>query len=414
LISSRERIKEMDKSLVFITSSGRALTLADKLADELNQTDYCEATLWTKEGQAQPTATIIEMLEKASAKYDFAVIILAKDDVMVKDIGKSLKARDNCIFEAGLFMGALGRERCFLVVDVKEEDLPSDLGGIIHQEFSEPENLGTPQEDRSECAKAIAHAVQSIKDYIDHARKQGDTARNKSLVNLLSWRDLLEKEKLATQGGNLEEGQVVVTETQPVETKYLPASRVRQNIDQGVSYIYFFHGDELGAQRICWLLQMILLAPMFKSSSEKEANDFDTRQKKVKEGKTQVLEDLRKICTNQSVKIIALPDRPILQYCIHNANNPATARAYLKCKDDKYLEWATGSEAFEFWKAIKQEHVFKPKKTRAMFYEAIGLDGRKLKDYYDSIDQHMALYFPGIDDEVRKLCVEGIPRNEPG
>ena len=98
----------MDKSRIFIASSGRTLLLAEKLRDEL-QTEFCEVTLWSEEGRRQPGATIIEMLEKASKTYDFAVIILARDDVMVREAGDAgtRKARDNCVFEAGLFMAAL-------------------------------------------------------------------------------------------------------------------------------------------------------------------------------------------------------------------------------------------------------------------------------------------------------------------
>ena len=84
----------MDKSRVFIASSSRALTLAQKLGEELDATPFCEATLWTKASEGL-AATIIETLEHASATYDFAVIVLAKADVMVKDEGELLKARDN-------------------------------------------------------------------------------------------------------------------------------------------------------------------------------------------------------------------------------------------------------------------------------------------------------------------------------
>jgi predicted nucleotide-binding protein len=49
--------------------------------------------------------------------------------------------RDNCIFELGLFMGALGRERSLIVkprgADIK---MPSDLLGIMPLEYA----AGTP------------------------------------------------------------------------------------------------------------------------------------------------------------------------------------------------------------------------------------------------------------------------------
>ena len=102
--ATQQRASDMngktDKSSIFIASSGRTLVLAEKLRDEL-RTEFCEATLWSEEGRLQPGAVIIEMLEGAAAKYDFAVVILAKDDVMIGGKGETLKARDNCVFEAG-------------------------------------------------------------------------------------------------------------------------------------------------------------------------------------------------------------------------------------------------------------------------------------------------------------------------
>jgi len=151
----------MDKSRIFIASSGRTLVLAEKLQDELRG-DFCDATLWSEEGRHQTGRTIYEMLQSAAEQYDFAVIILAKDDVMTVGGGEARKARDNCVFEAGLFMSAIGRERCFLVNSVSPSDLPSDLGGIISTPFDEPADLT----DRSACAKAIAGAAANLKDII--------------------------------------------------------------------------------------------------------------------------------------------------------------------------------------------------------------------------------------------------------
>lgn len=126
------------------------------------RTDYSEATLWSEEGRLQPSAAIIEMLEGAVEQYDFAVIILAKDDVVNIATGKTLKARDNCVFEAGLFMSAIGRKRCFLVNSVVQSDLPSDLGGIISVPFEEPSNLT----DRLACARAMESVAGELKTIV--------------------------------------------------------------------------------------------------------------------------------------------------------------------------------------------------------------------------------------------------------
>ena len=47
----------MDKSRIFIASSGRTLVLAEKLQDELRG-DFCDATLWSEEGRHQTGRTI--------------------------------------------------------------------------------------------------------------------------------------------------------------------------------------------------------------------------------------------------------------------------------------------------------------------------------------------------------------------
>ena len=80
---------------IFIASSDGALTLAEKLRDEL-RTDFCEARLWSEEIRGETSSTTIEMLEKATAKYDFAVIVLTKDDVLASQRGNTLKTRDHC------------------------------------------------------------------------------------------------------------------------------------------------------------------------------------------------------------------------------------------------------------------------------------------------------------------------------
>ncbi len=152
----------MAKSEIFVASSSRTLLLAEKLRDELN-TEFSQATLWREESRTQAGSTIIELLEGVQKQYDFAVIFLAKDDVLTSGDHQNLKARDNCVFEAGLFMSAIGRKRCFLVNSVTQSDLPSDLAGIISIPFEEPPNL----RDRKACGAAIIQIAELLKDIVE-------------------------------------------------------------------------------------------------------------------------------------------------------------------------------------------------------------------------------------------------------
>jgi Predicted nucleotide-binding protein containing TIR-like domain len=179
----------MVKSKIFVASSGRTLVLADKLRDELN-TQFSKVTLWDEASRARPGLTVIEWLESLQNQYDFAIILLTKDDLLSLKDHQTLKARDNCIFEAGLFMSALGRKRCFLVNSVNQNDLPSDLAGIISMPFQEPPNL----QEREACNEAIIRVAGRLKDIV-----QRDGPRVPQ-ITITSPRDVLEGGESRSEG----------------------------------------------------------------------------------------------------------------------------------------------------------------------------------------------------------------------
>lgn len=64
-------------------------------------------------------------------RFDFGVFVLSRDDAAVIRKEEVSVARDNVIFEAGMFAEKMGRERVFLVAphDGKKLHLPTDLLG---------------------------------------------------------------------------------------------------------------------------------------------------------------------------------------------------------------------------------------------------------------------------------------------
>jgi hypothetical protein len=77
---------------------------------------------------------VLTRLVTLSKEADFAVFILAPDDRVEIRERTFATARDNIIFEAGLFMGTLGPERVFLLIPQSYEQLrtPSDFGGLTY------------------------------------------------------------------------------------------------------------------------------------------------------------------------------------------------------------------------------------------------------------------------------------------
>ena len=78
----------------------------------------------------------LETLVKAKRQYDFAILVLTPDDLANKKGAQLFLPRDNVVFELGLFMGALGKDRTFILLKKKEQiGLRSDLAGITTAEL---------------------------------------------------------------------------------------------------------------------------------------------------------------------------------------------------------------------------------------------------------------------------------------
>lgn len=120
---------------LFIGSSVEGKKVAEVIQASLEY--EVEATLWTQE-LFGPMTTTFETLVDVVRTFDFAVIIMTADDVMIKRGVEHKAPRDNLLFEVGLFTGFLGRARTF-VVHPRGNDLefPSDFSGVTLLSFQQ-------------------------------------------------------------------------------------------------------------------------------------------------------------------------------------------------------------------------------------------------------------------------------------
>jgi predicted nucleotide-binding protein len=121
---------------LFIGSSRESLPVATKIKNGLSNHPL-SIYLWTEE-IFTPSDTNIEALEHELERADFSILVLGPDDKIFSRGKDADGPRDNVIFELGLFMGALTRQRTFFVVprgaDLK---IPTDLGGVTPLAYSE-------------------------------------------------------------------------------------------------------------------------------------------------------------------------------------------------------------------------------------------------------------------------------------
>lgn len=118
----------MHRPPLFIGSSTEGLEVAYAIQENLEFD--CEATVWPQ-GVFQPSSAALVDLYAFSRHAEFAVFVFAPDDVVHMRGARQPAVRDNVIFELGLFVGALGPQRCFfLIPHGADMHLPSDLIGV--------------------------------------------------------------------------------------------------------------------------------------------------------------------------------------------------------------------------------------------------------------------------------------------
>lgn len=148
----------MSKPSVFIASSVEGLPVAESINSNLDHVSY--PTMWPT-GAFKLGSNAIDSLVKKSSDVDFAVFVFTPDDVATIRTESQPVVRDNVLFELGLFIGALGKERCYIVRPRGSEmHLPSDLLGVTAADYE----AARPDKD---LGSALNHACKQIKNRID-------------------------------------------------------------------------------------------------------------------------------------------------------------------------------------------------------------------------------------------------------
>jgi len=134
----------MEKPRIFLGSSGKQEKLLQALTRGLEEVARVEP--WTT--SFNPGTTTLERLLELAHQVDFAAFVFAQDDwTSVGAASESGQAspRDNVVFEAGLFGGALGMRRTF-IVHANGAKLPTDLLGFTCVRYGD---AATPAEIRA-------------------------------------------------------------------------------------------------------------------------------------------------------------------------------------------------------------------------------------------------------------------------
>ena len=174
---------------IFIGSSTEGLKVAYAVHESLQ--DIAEVTVWNQ-GIFGLSEYFYESIVKELDTTDFGIFILTPDDIAKIRGTEVITTRDNVLFELGLFLGRLGRNRCFFIIPygVPDFHLPTDLLGITSGTYD-----ANRQDGRVEaavgpvCNNKIRRAIERVGSKMSAESENHDTLQLISKVANL--RDIL-------------------------------------------------------------------------------------------------------------------------------------------------------------------------------------------------------------------------------
>ncbi|MFH6911274.1 TIR domain-containing protein [Acinetobacter sp. AM3-2] len=161
-----------DKPTVFIASSSEAIAVAEAVHIKLEQ--ETRVKLW--ENAFDLSSITITTLINKTKEVDYAVFVFHPDDKTLIRENEYSSVRDNVVLELGMFIGAIGLERCFILVPRSAETtfrLPTDLAGVTASYYNDQE-LEVMDAVTGCCAK-IKQAIKRLESTKSKPKITGET-----------------------------------------------------------------------------------------------------------------------------------------------------------------------------------------------------------------------------------------------
>jgi hypothetical protein len=161
------------KPTLFIGSSRARLPIAHGLKTVM--AEVADVTVWDEAPEFAVNDAILDALIKAANLYDFTLLVFGQDDCTMMGTEPVPTVRDNVMFELGLFMGRLGKGRALWLSPTgsKAPHLATDLGGIVHLEYDEPD-----LRDAAAITCALVATREKIRQRINTSGRRTDLTRN--------------------------------------------------------------------------------------------------------------------------------------------------------------------------------------------------------------------------------------------
>ncbi len=148
------------KPSVFIASSEEGFKVAEAIQEQLRATADCQ--IWTQDA-FPPSGGTLDSLLNLVGEHDFGIFVFSPDDKVKIRSRDLVSARDNVIFEAGLFMGRYGRVNVFVVFpeNIPDFRIPTDLQGFTTVPYDPKHSKGLIA-GTATAARQIREAIEGL------------------------------------------------------------------------------------------------------------------------------------------------------------------------------------------------------------------------------------------------------------
>ena len=163
------------KPRIFIGSSTEGLAVAERIKNFFEPIYEC--TIWN-DGIFQYNDNFLDTLMKSASLFDFAFMVFSADDLVLVRDKIFENARDNVMFEYGLFLGRVGNQRAFIIKD-KVVKIPSDILGITLAEYE--------TDDKGFATDSLETTLEQLKRKIDDNVRLGQLGLLPSTVIAISY-----------------------------------------------------------------------------------------------------------------------------------------------------------------------------------------------------------------------------------
>jgi hypothetical protein len=281
---------------------------------------------------------LLSSMEDIADNYDFAITLLSD-----KDFKQESHDWDQ-VLEAGFFIGSLGADRSFIVSNISKTLLPSHIRDIAIQFMGDLGDQNAPNwiDEGARISELLLQRISSKGPSPHHAQ-----------IPLLSYTELLYRERVNRIGGDLKEAAAVLVVDKAPSLDEAAALQIGSNIlEMGIRYHYFLLLSEESIDKFLRGLQVALVARHAPQDSLMSISEYSRRAELIALYQDEILQDLKALSKSQMLRITMTAIPPTFGFRVHNANYPDDAAMYAHFLENGYLQWVTGKEASTAWSMI--------------------------------------------------------------